>query len=367
MVAADAATSAGLLPALINAYKLDPPTRISRIYKGNNEVYRLDFPRGSRYDCLAIKLSALGGEQSVASKSAELSILDSIRPWFQGVPKFIAPNDKPVDAEHFPWGLLWQQTQLVSVYQWISSAPYRGLDQQLRQLGHRYVQLQQALGHVPVSVLRPYLKPPTQQRFYRHNNQLTLDHRLSFTPYEQFIEQRARISSTFKLLCNNLDFLQQEIEALRVLAQQHRHFQTTKTLSLVHRQLSPSNIGFNEDHSVAAVFDFDTVGFGLPLQDAAWLCATFCVDYRKSLPQVVRELKTLLIAMHPALAKDWRELLLPFMRLGYLDAICRKLQHANDGVDQRMGFAREDMLCLRWLREHHQPLESHLQQIPSAG
>jgi hypothetical protein len=365
MVVAEA--SAGLLPALLNAYNLDEPTRISLIYRGNNEVYRLDFPPGSRHERLAVKCATLGGEQSIACKHVEHLVLNSIRPWFRDVPDLITPVGEPVDVVRYPWGLLWKQTQLISVYQWIASVPYRGLDQQLRQVGHHYIQLQRALARVPVSALQPYLKPSAQQRFYRHNSQLILDRHLSFIPYQHFIEQRARLSPTFKLIRNNLDVLQQETEALRVLTQQHRQFQNTKALSLVHRQLSPSNIGFNADHTVAAVFDFDTVGFGLPLQDAAWLCATFCVDYRKSLPQVVRDLTILLTALQPALNNDWRELLLPFMRLAYIDAICRKLQRARDGIDPRMGYTREDMLCLRWLREHQQPLESHIQQILTNG
>ena len=60
---------------------------------------------------------------------------------------------------------------------------------------------------------------------------------------------------------------------------------------------------------------------------------------------------------------SWQNIILPFMRLGYLDAIFRKLQRAYEGLDIRMGFVREDILCLNWLRRHNDQLISEIAQI----
>jgi Ser/Thr protein kinase RdoA (MazF antagonist) len=354
-----------LLHTILCAYDLEQPTSIKQIHNGTNQVYRFDYPAGSPYQKLAVKISTLGSERSISSKQAEIFLLDRIRPKFPCVPKLITPNTESTHTTNYPWGLLWNNAFLISVYHWVPSVPYRGLDQQLIHVGKSFVALQKTLSLVKVSELPPHLRQPAHQRFKLSGNKIVLDDNFTFTVFNSFIKTHASRSRPCFLFQNNISFLENEIEEFRKLTENQNQILDAKILSLVHLELSPSNFGFNEDHTVAVIYDFDSLNYGLPLQDTGWLCATFCFDYRSSLHQVTKDLTTLLSSIQSQLATDpnWRDLLLPFMRLGYLDAIYRKLLRAYDGVDTRMGFVKEDILCLRWLRQHDQQLTSHIQQI----
>ena len=356
---------ANLLHTILGAYGLNQPTSIEQIHNGTNRVYRFDDTEASSHQRLAVKISKLSSERSVASKHAEKLILDLIRPTFTCIPELIKPRNKSAQTTHYSWGLLCNNDNLVSVYQWTPSQPYRGLDLQLKQAGKTFTKLQQALSSIDIADLQTYLQQPAQQRFRLADKGLALDDNFTFVVFDKFIDKNKSTSPACSMVRDNCNFLEKEIVALRNLFEKQKNLLDTNNLSLVHLELFPSNFGFNEDHTVAVIYDFDSVNYGLPLQDTGWLCATFCVDYRKSLHKVTKDLTTLLSAIQTHLPTDvdWHDLLLPFMRLGYLDAIYRKLQRAYDGVDTRMGFVKEDILCLRWLRQHDQQLTSHIQQI----
>lgn len=353
-----------LLQTILSAYDLDKPKQIEKIHNGTNRVYRFDYPVGSPHQQLAVKISTLSSERSIASKHVEKLILGNIRPQVPRIPDLLAPNNRPAQSKRYSWGLLWNNATLISVYQWVPSQPYRGLEQQLTQTGKSFAKLQQALNSTNYSDLQTYFKQPAQQRFKKTKNKFDLDDNFTFMVFQGFINKTAPRSLPCTLAQDNLSFLEEEIDDLRVLTKRHSEILDIKNLSLVHLELSPSNFGYNEDHSVAIIFDFDSITYGFPLQDTAWLSATFCVDYRKSLHRVTKDLTTLLSAIDSHLPTDtgWRELLVPFMRLGYLDAIYRKLQRAYDRVDTRMGFVKEDILCLRWLRKHNQDFVSYIKQ-----
>ena len=354
-----------LLHTILCAYDLEQPTSIEQIHNGTNQVYRFDYPAGSPYQKLAVKISTLGSERSISSKQAEIFLLDRIRPKFPCVPKLITPNTESTHTTNYPWGLLWNNAFLISVYHWVPSVPYRGLDQQLTHVGNSFVKLQKALSLVKVSELRSHLRQPAQQRFKFSDNQIVVDDNFTFMVFDSFIKTHASHSPPCFLIQNNITFLENEIKEFGNLFRNHGLAHNINNLSLVHMELSPSNFGFNEDHTVAIIYDFDSLNYGLPLQDTGWLCATFCIDYRKSFRQITKDLTTVMSAIQSQLLTDpsWQDLLLPFIRLGYLDAIYRKLQRAYDSVDTRMGFVKEDILCLRWLRRHDQQLTSHIQQI----
>jgi Ser/Thr protein kinase RdoA (MazF antagonist) len=360
-----------LLHTILGAYDLDQSTSIEQIHIGTNRVYRFNNQEGSDLKKLAVKISKLSSERSIYSKHAEKLILDRIRPMLSCIPELIEPSNKPAQATLHSWGLLCNDNNLVSAYQWTPSQPYRGLHQQLTQVGKTFIKLQKALSSINIADLQTYLREPGQQRFKFSDNGLVLDDNFTFMMFEKFINKHAAHAPPCSLVQDNFKFLENEIEDIRRLIQHQIQKQSqtfnTKNLSLVHLELSPPNFGFNKDHTVAVIYDFDSVNYGVPLQDTGWLCATFCVDYRKSLHKVTKDLTTLLSAIQTHLPTDvdWHDLLLPFMRLGYLDAIYRKLQRAYDGVDTRMGFVKEDILCLRWLRQHDLQLESHIQQLIS--
>lgn len=356
---------ASLLHTILIAYDLDQPTLIEQIHNGTNRVYRFDYTAGPSHQQLAVKISKSSSERSIASKRAEKYILDLIRPRLSCIPELITPSNEPAQTTCHSWGILCNDGSLVSVYQWAPSQPYRGLEQQLTQAGKSFTKLQQTLSSINISDLQTLIKRLPQQRFMFADNDLALDDNFTFMVFESLINKCKAFSLPCFMIQDNFAFLENEIEEVRSLTAKQNQILDAKNLSLVHLELFPSNFGFNEDHTVAVIYDFDSLNYGLPLQDTGWLCATFCVDYRKSLHQVTKDLTTLLSAIQSQLSTDpnWRDLLLPFMRLGYLDAIYRKLQRAYDGVDTRMGFVKEDILCLRWLRRYDQQLTSHIQKI----
>lgn len=341
-----------LLRALICAYPLDKVEQIEQIHNGNNRVYRLRCRAPAPYDTIAVKISKLSSERSIAGKRVEKVILDHLYHdlAFPFVPRLLTPTAEFNPAQSQPWGLLWNADTLLSCYQWVATQRYRGNEQQLVQVGKRYGQLQQALSTINLGALLP-----SQHRLLRAvDERLQLAEDFTFGTFNAFIKSRVGDCATSAMLNDNLSFLEHEIAALRKEFKQHRRHLGSWDNSLIHRELSPSNFGFANDHSVNIIFDFDSVNDGLPLQDTAWLCATFCVDYRKRLDKVTRDVTVLLSSIKSQLTMPagWQELLVPFMRLGYLAAIYRKLRLAYDGVDTRLGFVKEDILCLQWLRRY---------------
>jgi Ser/Thr protein kinase RdoA (MazF antagonist) len=354
-----------LLQTILSAYDLENPKQIEQIHNGTNRVYRFNYAVGSPQQQLAVKLSTLSNERNIASKHAEKFILSNTRPQVPCIPDLLTPKNEPAQTVCHPWGLLWNSATLVSIYKWVPSQPYRGLEQQLAQTGKCFAKLQQAFNSITNSDLQTLFKHSAHQRFKKANDKLTLDDNFTFIVFQGFISKMASRSLPFTLVQDNLDFLETEIDDLRVLTKQHSEILEATNLALVHLELSPSNFGYNEDHSVAIVFDFDSINCGLALQDIAWLCATFCIDYRIPLHQAIKNLTILLSAIQSQLHTETYEydLLVPFMRLGYLDAIYRKLQRAYNRVDMRMGFVKEDILCLHWLRQYDQRLKSHIYRL----
>ena len=345
----DAALDGKLRRSLICAYPLDEVEQIEQVHNGNNRVYRLKCRAPAPYDQMAVKLSKLGSG-SIAGKLAEKTILDSLYHdlAFPFVPQLLAPTTELGHAQ--PWGLLWDDGTLLTCYRWVEAQRYRGNWQQLVQVGKRYGQLQQAL-----SAVNPDALLPAQHQLLRTaDGRLQLTEDFTFSTSNAFIKPRVGCCAVSAMLDSNLPFLEQEIADLRNKLGQYKRCLESWSRCLIHQELSPSNFGFAHDHSVNIIFDFDSMNDGLPLQDMSWLCATFCVDYRKRLGEVARDAAMLLssIQQHLAMPASWQELLIPFMRLGYLAAIHRKLRLANDGVDTRLGFVKEDILCLQWLRRH---------------
>ncbi len=338
--------------SLICAYPLDEVEQVEQIHNGNNRVYRLKCRAPAPYDHLAVKISRLGSGCSIAGKLAEKAILDYLYHdlAFPFVPQLLAPTAELGHARCQPWGLLLNDDIMLTCYRWVATQRYRGGGQQLTQVGKRYGQLQQAL-----FTINPGALPLAQQRLLRiADGRMQLTEGFTFNAFSAFIKSRANGCAASAILDGNLPFLEQEIADLLKDFDQYRQLFECWSNGLIHQELSPFNFGFAHDHSVNIIFDFDSMNDGFPLQDTAWLCATFCVDYRKRLGEVACDAAMLLssIQQHLAMPAGWQELLIPFMRLGYLAAIYRKLRLANDGVDTRLGFVKEDILCLQWLRRH---------------
>lgn len=352
----DDAPDGKLWRALMCAYPLGEVEQIGQIHNGNNRVYRLKCRAPAPYDQVAVKISGPGNGCGMAGKLAEKAILDSLYHdlEFPFVPRLLAPTAEPDHAWFQPWGLSWDDGTLLTCYRWVAARRYRGSGRQLARVGERYGQLRRAL-----SAVNPDALPPLPGGA---DGRLPLAEDFAFGAFNAFIKSRAAGCAASAMLGDNLPFLEQEIAGFRnELGQYGRHLECWSRC-LIHRELSPSNFGFSPDHSVNIIFDFDSVNEGFPMQDTAWLCATFCVDYRKRTSDVARDATVLLssIRSRQAMPDGWQELLIPFMRLGYLTAIHRKLGLAYHGADTRLGFVREDILCLHWLRRHGGELASSI-------
>jgi len=355
--------SGELRSALLCAYPLHAVEQIEQVYNGNNRVYRLRCRASSPYDDIAIKVSALSAERGPAAKRLEQTILDCLHDEhaIAFVPRLLPPTTGSSPAQERPSGLVWNDDTLLSCYRWVVTQPYRGTEQQLVQVGRRYAELQRALSGIDPAALPSDIPLPPHRLVRAGGEGLHLAAVFSLDTFDAFIAARAGKCPACARLRGNRSFLENEIADLREVFDRHSQDLKSRDRRLIHQELSPGNFGFSSDHAVNMIFDFDSIAHGLPLQDTAWLCATFCVDYRKSLDEVLQASLLLLsvIESQMTLATSWRELLVPFMRLGYLGAIHRKLELAQDGVDGRLGFVREDILCLRWLRRHGDALTAY--------
>lgn len=342
--------------ALTNAYALGAVQRIERVHNGNNRVYRLRCRALPPYDDIAVKVTATGS-RSPEDKRVERAVLDRLRDVhaIAFVPRLLPPAGEGLDR---PAAWQWRDDSLVSCYRWVDTGRYRGRAEQRAQAGRRYTELRQAF-----DALAPADGPDSiglvPHRLWRvAGERLRLVADFSFANFGAFIGRHAQASTAGAALAANRVFLETEIADLHLAFNRHDTCLQTGDLRLIHGELSPSNFGFAGDHGVGVIFDFDSICLGLPLQDIAWLCATFCVDHRRSPAVVIGRLAALLsaIASVAPLPEVWREQFVPFMRLGYLDTIHRKIGLAQSGIDTRLGFVREDIACLRWLRKHGEVL-----------
>jgi Phosphotransferase enzyme family len=356
MIAAD------LLRALLHAYQLPPPTAIQQIHNGTNRVYRFDWHPAATHPSLAIKLSTRIGHDSPRAKQHEKQLLDTLGTRLNILPRQLSPQAEADDSQRFDWGMLYQQHTLATCFEWISAQPYRGLGQQLSMAGQGFARLQTELQHID-STSHFADTVTTAERFHYRHNQLQLDETFCFENLQAMIQAVAVTHPATLVLQDNRDFLQQEMTKVAALVNQYCAA-ASPALQWVHLELSPSNIGYDARHEVNCIFDFESACRGLLLQDMGWHVATFCVDYRHPLAQVTTRLAVLLRAIQANLTLDshWRSYLLAFMRLGYLDAIYRKLTRHERGVDTRLGFIKEDILCLRWLRQHQQQISRCIAQ-----
>ncbi len=359
------ALNTDLLQTIVRAYNLQQPRLAEHIYTGTNQVYCLRFNEGSDPYQLAVKLTKFSGRETIDNKQFQTTVLNRLHAVLPYLPCALAPlSDAPQTIRH-AWGLQYRNIFLVSVYKWQPHKNYRGLAPQLKQAGKSVKQLQQAMAGIDIRDLDYSSALTTQQRLQIKGTCLFLDKHFRLTPFRDFISEHANYAAPYKFLNKHLSFLETELEALHITLDAENPVLNSHQMALIHRELSPSNFGFNPDHSIAAIFDFDSLGMGHPLQDCAWMAATFCIDNRKQFAPVIHDLKTLLKAMihHLDTYPGWQKIFLPLMRLGYLDAIFLKLHRARHGTDSRMGFVREDILSLKWLRDHNDQLQSAIVQL----
>jgi len=353
-----------LVYALQQAYELPALDAITQIHNGSHRVYRLGWKNKSERQSIAVKVSKSFATNSFAGKQLEQSVLQQLREKLTFIPKLLTPVNEPSGTECFSWGLRWQKESIVTCFQWIPTNPYSGIKQQMKSAAYHFALLENALTEIgSVDVSRDAISLP-QPRIHFKRNQLFLDDNFTFSIFQDFIESIVSTDATMTLLKNSLTFLQQELEELH-LDIQHGSQNSCECLQWVHLELSPSNFGFDSESRVNCIFDFDSLNRGLLLQDLGWFLATFCVDYRFGVTQALDKISSILpiILSNLKLQNDWRDYLLAFMRMGYLDTIYRKIIRYQDEDDTRLGFVKQDIQTLQWLRRHQVQLTRHIQNI----
>ncbi len=348
-----------LLDALSCAFELGSVERIDQVHNGGNRVYRISCRAGSVRRQFAVKVYRTCNDGMIARKHAEKTVLDGMFPIFPFVPTIVTPTQYPPQARCYPWGLVWSHNTPVSIYEWVSCVRYSAAAEQLNGAAKRFVELQRHLSGIPETEV-PALRGVRGWRVLRDDGrQVRIDDRCNFFNFEKYLAANAAQGDTAQFAAENLRFLTEELQDVGGFLDDNRRRLSRMRRQLVHLELSPSNFGFGPDQSVNIVFDFDSLSYGLRIQDTAWLIATFCIDYRYSVDRVARAMTTLrsLIESHQPQDPIDLELLIPFMRLGYIDAVYRKIALASQGADTRMGFVTQDISSLHWLREHGERLQ----------
>jgi len=346
-----------LLRALQHAYELPELDAIAQIHNGTHCVYRLDWKNKSGRQHIAVKISKDCTAYSLARKQIEQSILQRLGEKLTFIPRLLTPSDEPQGAQCFSWGLLWQQNTLVTCFQWIPTNPYHDMEEQMKSVAHHFVLLEHALMQIDNIDASLGMGSQPHQRFQLKYNQLSLDDNFTFTIFENFIESLSAETSTILLLQKNLSYLQEEMDNLHSAIKRYSQ-DDCELLQWVHLELSPSNFGFDIENNVNCIFDFDSLSQGLLLQDLGWLMATFCIDYRFDVAKAMDKISIILpiILSELKLQNNWRDYLLSFMRMGYLDTIYRKILRCQNGDDTRLGFVKQDIHSLQWLRQHETQL-----------
>lgn len=353
-----------LLRALQHAYELPELDAITQIHKGTHRVYRLDLKNKSGRRPIAVKVSKDYTANSLVGKQLEQSILQQLHKKLTFIPRLLTPNNEPEGTVCFSWGLLWNKDTIVTCYEWIPTNPYDGLKQQMKSAGYHFSLLENTFVQIDDIDTKLSTISLSQPCFRFEHNQLFLDNDFTFTIFQDFIESLPSVNTTISLLKNNLTYLQQETDELHTGIKHYSH-DGCKLLQWVHLELSPSNFGFDPENKVNCIFDFDSLNRGLLLQDLGWLIATFCIDYRFTVTEAMNKISNILpvILSNLKLKDNWRDYLLTFMRMGYLDTIYRKILRYQNGDDTRLGFVKQDIHTLQWLRQHQTQLTRHIQNI----
>jgi hypothetical protein len=243
------------------------------------------------------------------------------------------------------WGLLWGRSA-VSVYEWVDSFPYSNALKQRRAAAKSFGELQNALDHLSsssevtsVPVLDSLLDRPTT----------------GFIPeFSTSERERYDADQSSGLSSGALRFLQDQCELVRHELLQNVTIISKSPRGLLHSELTPPNFGFNEHESVRIVFDFEAIRFGLVPLAGALAIATFSLNPATGALETARKMAEMLSEMRSVCpsATPTPGLLLPLMRLAYLDAARRQLIRRNTKRATRWGFLREDIQNLRWLEEN---------------
>ena len=331
--------------AICASYELGAALEHTLVYKGTSSVYRLVCVSPRRTRTYALKVQEW--DASLASaKRLEAELLSTLPPALPCVPVLLQPGQSEGPMESRAWGLLWGD-RAISVYQWVDSMSYEGTLRQCRAAARCFGQLQNKLGQLS---LRPGWK----------SKAAALDSLLD-APSAGFIpdflaseKARSDVYEAAGLPYEALRFLQEQREIARAeLAQQSAYLQQADR-ALLHAEFTPLNCGYGENGEVRIIFDFEAVRFGLVPLAGALAIATFSLipsagarGNARRMAEISSELRSVCPAASPV-----PTLLLPLLRLAYLDASWRRLDRRRANPARGWGYLREDVENLRWLTEN---------------
>jgi hypothetical protein len=151
-----------------------------------------------------------------------------------------------------------------------------------------------------------------------------------------------------------LRFLQEQSEIARAELGQNSAYLLRADRALLHSEFTQPNCGYDKDGEVRIIFDFEALRFGLVPLAGAMAIAAFTLtpsavarETAQRMAEMFVELRSVCPAASPPSA-----LLLPLLRLAYVDAAWRQLRRRRANPARGWGYLRYDIENLRWLNEN---------------
>lgn len=331
--------------AICSCYALGSAIEQALVYKGTSSLYRLVCVSPDGTQLYALKVQECD-ELLLSSKRLEAELLPAVRPTFASVPVLLSPRESKAPMQAEAWGILWEASA-ISVYEWVDSTAYSGTAQQRRAAAKGFGELQNRLDRFSASseaksraaVLDSVLDATSAE----------------FIPEFSASEQvRYDADQTSGLSPGSLRFLQEQREIVRNELVQNRESLNIAARGLLHSEFTPPNCGYGDDGGVRIIFDFEALRFGLVPLAGALAIATFSLAPFAGATEVARRMAEMLSELRSSCpsASPAPGLLLPLVRLAYVDAAWRQLSRRSANPARRWGFLREDINNLRWLNEN---------------
>jgi hypothetical protein len=345
IVISDEALTGKEISAICACYAIGTPTEQARVYRGTSSVYRLVCTSPQRTRIYALKVQQSDSSLESA-KHLEAEVLDALPPAFWRVPVLLRPCRSEGAMQSWTWGLLWHD-RAISVYHWVDSLPYAGTLQQRRAAARCFGELQNRLHQLSsqagwgatAAAVDSLLEVPSA----------------GFIP-DFLASERARYDAhqAGGLSYSALRFLQEQSEIARTELGQNSAYLLRADRGLLHAEFSPPNCGYDKDGEVRIVFDFETLRFGLVPLAGAMAIAAFTLtpsagtrETARRMAELLGELRSVCPAASPPSA-----LLLPLLRLAYVDAAWRQLRRRRANPTCGWGYLRDDIENLLWLDEN---------------
>jgi Ser/Thr protein kinase RdoA (MazF antagonist) len=348
--------SKATLEAVRRCYGLDSIEDISQIHEGTNRVYKLLCLSGPDVKKAALKLTRITGHKDILHKGVQQKLLASLGDEFPFVPEILPPqtarNNGFGGVKVHQWGIVCDGAWAVSLYEWIDCKPFGHSRGHLTNAGKKTGQMQECLSRLDFYDTCIEDRSASSVIFFSRMG-YEINGLFSFDDFEVSLKNDPE-SKAASYACENLSLLEEELESALKWLNNNKELLRSQPIGLAHSELSPSNFGFDAAGEVNVIFDFDSIRHGIRSQDIAWMVCTFCIKHSETVACVQSKISLLLDSIDSALALKNEDIELAdmFIRINYLEAIHRKLADWHSGRDKRMGFIKDDILALKWLKDN---------------